>query len=340
MGRKNVFGGNKAKKKKRIGTKQEVVDALDTSQGVFQMYGQITECINVRHYTILCTDNKSYLGRLCGKMKRGRQLQKGLYVVVSLREFEGDKKTCDVMAFAKPPQNIIEQFKINNPVKYDIVDFCNSDDDEADNEGFVNMKISDKPNVNFDDMTGDDLNNMVDDKGKNRSNVNRSNFNNRNESNVNNKNNCSESNLNNSRNGSNFNNGSRNESNFNNSSRNESNFNNSNRNESSFNNSNRNGSNFNNVKNSDKNICNIDNISYESDSEESEEEKVYKKDKFGNDIIESGDESENSDEEIDPKVKVYLKKFEPKIAKKHDVKQNVILYDEQEDAEDINFDDI
>ena len=329
MGRKNVFGGNKAKKLKRAGPRQEIVDTLDTSQDVQQMYGQITDCINVRHYNILCTDNKTYLGRLCGKMKRGKQLPKGIYVVVSLRDFEGDKKTCDVMAHAKPPQNIIEQFKINNPVKYDVVDFCNSDDEEADSNGFIKMEQGEKKSINFDDMTGDDLNNAV------KNNFNDKKFNNRNNNNSNSNNNINNNNSNSNNNNSNSNNNNNNNSNSNN----------NNSNSNSKNNSNNN-------KNNTKKLNNIvsEDVIYDEDDSENEiTVKVYEKDKFGNDIIDSDDSgNENNDEnnddsssDSDNRLSKSAKHIiNNKIAKKNAIKKNVILYDQQEDTDEINFDDI
>ena len=125
MSLRNIYGGNKAKSKKRCRTKQQYVDTLD-DEGL-QMYGQMIECKGGLHFKILGSDNKYYLGRLSNKMKKGKRLTNGMYVVISLREFESDKKTCDIIALANPPSNIIEQFKINNPTKYNDIIFCDSD---------------------------------------------------------------------------------------------------------------------------------------------------------------------------------------------------------------------
>lgn len=158
MGRKNTFGGNASKKKKRLAPKKIIADELDTSPNVKQMFGQIIAIYNGAHYCVLGTDNKQYLGRTNKKMKTRDNLPNGLYVVISLREYESVKKTCDIIAFANPPNDIKEHFKINNPVKYDDIVFCNDENEleEHDKEGFIKIN-NNKNSLNFDDINNDVL---------------------------------------------------------------------------------------------------------------------------------------------------------------------------------------
>jgi translation initiation factor IF-1 len=167
MGLKNTTGGNKTKKKKRFAQKREYADALDVSDGVQQMFGQILAIKHAGHYSVLGTDNKKYLGRTSKAMKSRQNLPNGLYVVISLREYESTKKTCDIIGYANPPENIKEQFKINNPVKYDDIVFKDSDGEEEDdtNQGFMKINKNERnynkqqsggierpTKINFDDI--------------------------------------------------------------------------------------------------------------------------------------------------------------------------------------------
>ena len=168
MSLRNIYGGNKAKSKKRCRTKQQYVDTLD-DEGL-QMYGQMIECKGGLHFKILGSDNKYYLGRLSNKMKKGKRLTNGMYVVISLREFESDKKTCDIIALANPPSNIIEQFKINNPTKYNDIIFCDSDDELEENNEFTiisNNQSNKIKNINSSNSLNEDLNNYSNNNSNN-----------------------------------------------------------------------------------------------------------------------------------------------------------------------------
>ena len=122
---KNLFGGNKAKKQKRNTRVNETVDKLDAGQ----MFGQVTSN-NGNHFMILCTDNITRHGKLRGTMKKGVRLIIGLFVVISLREFEAEQNNCDIIGIGNPPHDIINLFKTNNPVKYDNdIEFYESDDE-------------------------------------------------------------------------------------------------------------------------------------------------------------------------------------------------------------------
>jgi translation initiation factor IF-1 len=173
MSLRNIYGGNKAKSKKRCRTKQQYVDTIDDD--ALQMYGQMIECKGGLHFKILGSDNKNYLGRLCNKMKKGKRLSNGMYVVISLREFESDKKTCDIIALANPPSNIIEQFKINNPTKYNDIVFCDSDEELEENNEFTIMTNADKIKTNkfknSNDILHNNLNNNLNNSSKNNSNI-------------------------------------------------------------------------------------------------------------------------------------------------------------------------
>ncbi|AYV79970.1 MAG: hypothetical protein Gaeavirus3_24 [Gaeavirus sp.] len=123
---KNIKGGNKTKKQKRGYTKKEVLERLEPGQ----MFGQVIEN-HGDHFSILCSDNVTRLGRLYGPAKRGPRITPTTFVVISLRDYETDQKKCDIVGIANPPSDNRNIFKSINPVKANDNDitFYNPDDD-------------------------------------------------------------------------------------------------------------------------------------------------------------------------------------------------------------------
>lgn len=123
---KNTTGGNKTKKQKRNFGKYDAVDKIDSDQ----MFAQITKN-HGGSFSVLCSDGIVRLGKLSGYMKKGPRLSEGSFVVISLRDFEAEHKNCDIIAYGDPPNNIISQFKTNDPKasKKADVEFVDSDDE-------------------------------------------------------------------------------------------------------------------------------------------------------------------------------------------------------------------
>jgi translation initiation factor IF-1 len=128
---KNVSGGNKTKKQKRNYHKYDPVNKISEDQ----MFAQIKHN-NGGTFDVLCSDGVTRKGKLSGEMKKGPRLLAGSYVVITLRDFEADKKNCDIIAHGDPANDIINIFK-----KYDLgtgkrdnIDFVDSDDEFKDFE--------------------------------------------------------------------------------------------------------------------------------------------------------------------------------------------------------------
>ena len=107
---KNVSGGNKTKKQKRGYQKREALD--HTVPG--QMFGQVL-ANRGDHFSILCADNVTRLGWLSGAAKRGIRLQENSYVVLSVRDYETEKKNCDIIGAGNPPNDVKNIFRKINP---------------------------------------------------------------------------------------------------------------------------------------------------------------------------------------------------------------------------------
>jgi len=128
---KNIRGGNKAKQQKRGFVKKPILDKTDEGQ----LFGQVTVKLGGNHFTILCSDNISRIGRLGGAARRGAKLEPGVFVIVSLRDFETSQKNCDIIGTSNPPSDIRKIFKDISPGKtHDNVEFLNSDDEFDDFE--------------------------------------------------------------------------------------------------------------------------------------------------------------------------------------------------------------
>ena len=143
---KNTTGGNKAKKQKRSGyKKKEIIDSADPGQ----MFGLIIEHRGGNHVTVLCSDNIQRIGRLGGASRRGQKFVAGMYVLVSLWDFETEQKNCDVLAIANPPADIRNIFKKINPSKDDDVVEFQEDSKFAEFQESSNMvKVSSNSNTN------------------------------------------------------------------------------------------------------------------------------------------------------------------------------------------------
>ena len=128
---KNTSGGNKTKRQKRNYGRYDAVDKVEDGQ----MFAQIIKN-NGDHFTVLCSDNVTRLGRMSGILKKGPRLTVDSYVVISLRDFETEQKNCDIIAIGDPPTDIINIFKKNNinKSKKDDIDFDESDDEFKDFE--------------------------------------------------------------------------------------------------------------------------------------------------------------------------------------------------------------
>ena len=157
----NVSGGNKTKKQKRNFHKYDPVDKVLDGQ----MFAQVKRN-NGGSFDVLCSDGVSRKGKLSGEMKKGPRIKDGSYIIVSLRDFEADKKNCDIISHGDPPNDIMNIFK-NNDIKSgkkDNIDFVDSDDEFKDFEeskktkNIVNTdpnnkdKIEDNNNYDWDDL--------------------------------------------------------------------------------------------------------------------------------------------------------------------------------------------
>ena len=159
---KNSSGGNKTKKQKRNFGKYNAVDKIEADQ----MFAQIIKN-HGGSFSVLCSDGITRLGKLSGYMKKGPRLSEGLFVVISLRDFETELKNCDIIAYGDPPNNIIGIFKTNgsNACKKADVEFADSDDEFKDFEEsaqtMVNISQTNQSNqsngVNDDIFDLDDL---------------------------------------------------------------------------------------------------------------------------------------------------------------------------------------
>jgi initiation factor 1A len=157
----NKSGGNKTKKQKRNFGKYDAVDKIEQDQ----MFAQITK----NHggaFSVLCSDGITRLGKLSGYMKKGPRLSEGSYVIVSLRDFEAERKNCDIIAYGDPPNDIINVLKTNDPntKKKSDVEFVDSDDEfkefEESSKTMINInqnetKQDSNLKNNFDDLWDD-----------------------------------------------------------------------------------------------------------------------------------------------------------------------------------------
>ena len=139
---KNITGGNKTKKQKRYRNRDNPIDNLMDSQ----MYGVICENLG-QHMMVLCSDGIKRKGELSGRARKGPRLLPGSYVAVSLREFEIEKKNCDILGVAHPPSDIISLFKKNDKKDNLGIPFLEEEDDtynDLDNQQSAIVEISEE----------------------------------------------------------------------------------------------------------------------------------------------------------------------------------------------------
>jgi len=152
MGKKNTTGGNKTRKQKRDTSRFNPIFKLEPEQ----MFAQIVRN-NGSHFSVLCTDNVTRLGRLSSSLKKGPRIAPGSFVVVSLRDFEAEKKNCDIIGLGSPPTNILNIFqKINPDATSDFKFTDNIDNIENDYDSSEDNENTDDKNNN-DEIVWDDI---------------------------------------------------------------------------------------------------------------------------------------------------------------------------------------
>ncbi len=108
MGLLNTRGGNRTKRQKKH--KQEQIGTVEDEQ----MFAKIISNNGGRHFKVLCTDNIERIGRICTSMVKGQRLTAGVFVIISLRQFESEQSTkCDIIGIGNPPYDIIKLFQQN-----------------------------------------------------------------------------------------------------------------------------------------------------------------------------------------------------------------------------------
>ena len=152
MGKKNITGGNKTRKQKRDTSKYDLIFKIEPEQ----MFAQVTQN-HGSHFSVLCSDNITRLGRLASSLKKGPRITTGMFVVISLRDFEAEKKNCDIIGYGSPPTNILNIFQKINPDATSDFKFENLDNNnyESDENNDNNDENNDKDNN--EDIVWDDI---------------------------------------------------------------------------------------------------------------------------------------------------------------------------------------
>lgn len=108
-----------------------------------QLFGKILSN-NGNNFTIKCSDGFTRLGRLSNNMRKGPRLTEGMFIVVTLRDYETIKKNCDIIAYGNPPFHIVvlfdEKGKKNEDIKFE----------ESDDE-FKEFEDSERTNNNVEE---------------------------------------------------------------------------------------------------------------------------------------------------------------------------------------------
>jgi initiation factor 1A len=148
----NKRGGNKTKKQKKF-TQENVVNINDG-----QMFAQIICNNGGRHFSVLCSDNIERMGRICSKMKKGKRLTPGTFVIVSLRSFEAEQRNnCDIIALGNPPIDIMELFQNNVPNNNGNDVIFHTNNNEFDDIGNDNNDETVNFDINSDDAGDSDI---------------------------------------------------------------------------------------------------------------------------------------------------------------------------------------
>lgn len=160
-------GGNKTKGKARKHNRPRTLNIDDLKKINGQEYAHVTEKYGDGRYNLICYDKVTRLGIMRGKLKRYARLDRGGFVLVSLRDFEDNK--CDIVEVYKEDDieklisarevsssfvkegKLIESSKDND----NLIDFGGASNnlDERDEEDEVQVN-----NGNTDWLEGDDDN--------------------------------------------------------------------------------------------------------------------------------------------------------------------------------------
>lgn len=162
----NVRGGNKTKRQKRNNERHQPTDKINKDDG--QMFALIIKN-NGGNVEVLCSDHITRIARICGKLKKGPRpgggVVSGNFVVVSLRDFEGDQQHCDIISYGDPPSNIKDLLqnydnKKEKITKRDNIIFTETNDD------FIDMINEDEEDIDFDDFYGESISKPLETKQK------------------------------------------------------------------------------------------------------------------------------------------------------------------------------
>lgn len=151
----NVRGGNKTKRQKRNSERFTPTDKINKEDG--QMFALIIKN-NGGNVSVLCSDHVTRVARICGKLKKGpRNVIAGNFVVVSLRDFEGDQQHCDIISYGDPPSNIKDLLQNYDNKKEKITKRDNIIFTETNNEFIDMIDEDDQDDIDFDDFYGESV---------------------------------------------------------------------------------------------------------------------------------------------------------------------------------------
>jgi translation initiation factor 1A len=92
MPKKNVKGGNKYRKAKKIVNNDEKKEILLKEDG--QEYAFVSKALGNRRFKLLCADSVERIGIIRGKIKKSQWITSGTFVLICIRDFEDG--TCDI----------------------------------------------------------------------------------------------------------------------------------------------------------------------------------------------------------------------------------------------------
>lgn len=85
----NAKGGKGYKKGKHGGNDEPVFIECDDREN--QMYGRVVENLGQRRFRVYCNDNVKRICKICGSMRKSEWVEKGLIVVISIRDLSDSK---------------------------------------------------------------------------------------------------------------------------------------------------------------------------------------------------------------------------------------------------------
>lgn len=151
MGKKNVKGGKKFKKKKDDSEGHDIKNVIFKEAD--QEYAQVTALLGNCRLRLDCIDGKSRLGIIRGALRKKVWISVNDVVLVSIREFEDDK--CDVLHSYKIPEVIYLQKLGELPLSIKVG--ADKDGDEKQQDIGIDFKDGDssedeveKEPINFD----------------------------------------------------------------------------------------------------------------------------------------------------------------------------------------------